>query len=334
MDLRHLRYFAAVAEERHFGRAAERLRMAQPPLSRQIQALEKELGFSLLARSRRHVELTPAGTVFLEHTRRVFAELDRGVREARRASVGESGRITVGYLSSLAYSGLTRLLRAFRGRFPAVEVALREFSPAHQIEALKEGSIDVGFVRGPIADPTLAFEVVRRESLLVALPSDHTLAGRNRVHLSALATEPFVSVPRARVAAFFDTILAMCRQAGFTPRIVQDGAAASTSLAWSPQVSAWRSSRSRFARCTARTSSSFRSSASSYRIYRRLERGATPRCPSLEGISGSHSGDGRRTLLPKSDESDAYNAEIASETAFTNQSRARWRSTGRQSKLF
>src|SRR5215475_5810220 len=122
VELRHLRYFLAVAEERHFGRAAKRLRIAQPPLSRQIHDLEAELGFPLFDRSRRRVELTPAGTVFLTHARRVFAALELGIHEAGRASKGELGRIVVGYLSSLAYSGLTALLRGFRARYPTIEI--------------------------------------------------------------------------------------------------------------------------------------------------------------------------------------------------------------------
>ncbi|WP_437318945.1 LysR substrate-binding domain-containing protein [Sorangium sp. So ce385] len=222
MDLRHLRYFTAVAEERHFGRAAQRLGIAQPPLSRQIQDLESELGFSLFDRSRRRVELTPAGAVFLAHVRRVFDALDLAVHEARRASVGETGRLVVGYLSSLAYSGITELVRAFRTDFPSVELALREMPPQEQIEALKDGRIDVGFVRAPLNDPRLASECVRREPLLVALPADHPLAGRRRIALELLSREPFVVFPRQRGSAFFDLVVGLCREAGFTPRIVQE----------------------------------------------------------------------------------------------------------------
>jgi DNA-binding transcriptional LysR family regulator len=212
----------AVAEERHFGRAALRLRMAQPPLSRQIQALERELGFVLFQRTRRGVELTPAGTAFLDGARRVFAETDRAVIEARRANSGEVGRLAVGYLSSLAYSGLTRLLRAFREQAPQVELALRELPPQEQLEALKQGRLDIGFVRGPIEDPTIAYERVRKERLFVAMPPDHPLATRTRIPLEVLSGEPFVVFPRARATAFFDSIMALCRSAGFTPRIVQD----------------------------------------------------------------------------------------------------------------
>lgn len=222
MELRHLRYFLAVADERHFGRAADRLHMAQPPLSRQIQALETELGFQLFQRSRRSVELTPAGAVFLDGTRRIFGEIERITREAERASRGEIGRIAVGYLSSLAYSGLTRLLRAFREQSSGVDVVLRELSPADQLDAIKQGRIDVGFVRGPIEDPSIQREEVRRERLLIALPSDHPLAERARLPLAMLAGEPFVTFPRSRAAAFFDSLMGLCRKAGFSPRIVQE----------------------------------------------------------------------------------------------------------------
>ena len=222
MELRHLRYFIAVAEERHYGRAAQRLGRAQPPVSRQIQALEKELGYPLFDRSKRQVELTPAGAVFLEHTRRVFRELEVGVHQGRRASQGESGRLRVGYLSSLAYTGLTELLRAYRASFPTVEVALRELSPAEQVEALKAGTIDVGFVRAPLEDGALAFECIRREPLLVVLPVEHRLAARARLKLEWLAEEGFVLFPRSRGPAYFDFLMSLCRAAGFTPRIVQE----------------------------------------------------------------------------------------------------------------
>lgn len=222
MDLRHLRYFATVAEEKHFGRAAERLHIAQPPLSRQIQALEKELGFALFDRSNRRVELTPAGVVLLRHCRKLFEAVDLAVHEAKRASQGESGRIMVSYPSSLAYSGLTELLRAFRARFPQVEVALRELPPQHQVDEIHAGRVDIGFVRPPVDDPSLATELVRQEPLLVALPEGHALAAKARIPLAALAREPFVLFPRPRGPAYFDHLMRLFRDAGFTPRIVQE----------------------------------------------------------------------------------------------------------------
>lgn len=224
MEIRHLRYFVAVAEELHFGRAAQRLHIQQPPLSRQIQDLESELGFPLFERSRRRVELTPAGTALLGRARQVFDALDVAIHDARSASEGESGRLVVGYPSSLAYSGLTELLRAFRTRFPSVEISLRELPPADQIDGLKAGSLDVGFVRTSLDDPTLAAELVRREALMVVLPDDHRLVKHRRIPLKALAQEPFVMFPRARGPAFFDQLMSLCGRAGFTPRIVQEAA--------------------------------------------------------------------------------------------------------------
>ena len=224
MEIRHLRYFVAVAEELHFGRAAQRLHIQQPPLSRQIQDLETELGFPLFDRSRRRVELTPAGTALLGRARQVFDALDVAIHDARSASEGESGRLVVGYPSSLAYSGLTELLRAFRTRFPSIEISLRELPPADQIDGLKAGSLDVGFVRTSLDDPTLAAELVRREALMVVLPDDHRLAKQRSVPLKALAQEPFVMFPRARGPAFFDQLMGLCGRAGFTPRIVQEAA--------------------------------------------------------------------------------------------------------------
>ncbi len=222
MELRHLRYFVTVAEELHFGRAAQRLHMAQPPLSRQIQLLEGELGFSLFERSRRRVELTPAGSALLSGVRHVFDTLDAAIHDARNASEGESGRLVVGYPSSLTYSGLTELLRAFRTRFPAVTIALRELPPGEQIDALKTGNLDVGFVRSSLDDPSLVSERVRSEALMVVLPDDHALCARRVIPLTALAQEPFVMFPRARGPAYFDQLMGLCRAAGFTPRIVQE----------------------------------------------------------------------------------------------------------------
>jgi DNA-binding transcriptional LysR family regulator len=222
VELRHLRYFVAVAEERHFGRAARRLHIAQPPLSRQIHALEAELGFALFDRSRRKVELTTAGEAFLSHARRVFETLEIGISAARRAASGRSGRITIAYPSSVAFSGLYEILRVFHTRSPSVEVSLRESPPQEQLEALKDGRIDVGFLRGPMHDDELASQEVKSEPLVVALPSRHPLAARARLSLEMLKEEPFVSFPRRRGPAFFDFLMRLCHDAGFAPNIVQE----------------------------------------------------------------------------------------------------------------
>jgi DNA-binding transcriptional LysR family regulator len=222
MELRHLRYFSAIAEERHFGRAAERLGIAQPPLSKQLQDLERELGYPLFDRSRRPIELTAAGQALFEHSRSVFAAVDAALRDARRAGAGHSGRLSIGYPQSLAYSGLSGLLRAFRERSPEVAIEVREMPPGEQIEALKRGDLDVGFVRTPLHEPELASENIRNEKLVLALPVDHRLAIRERVALSAVAGEPFVFFPRARGPGFFDFLMGFCRDSGFSPHIVQE----------------------------------------------------------------------------------------------------------------
>jgi len=222
VELRHLRYFVAVAEERHFGRAAERLKIAQPPLSRQIQDLEERLGVTLFDRSRRKVDLTAAGATLLEHARRVFETVELAARETQRAGRGELGRIAIGYPSSLAYSGLSEVLRAFRSKYPDVAITLLGLAPQSQIDALKEGQLDVGFVRAPFDEPGLDSLAVRREPLVVALPPDHPLTARTRIPLEVLADEPFVLFPRTRGPAFFDQLMRLCNDAGFTPRIVQE----------------------------------------------------------------------------------------------------------------
>lgn len=222
MEFRHLRYFVAVAEELHFGRAAERLGIAQPPLSRQIHDLEVELGFALFERSRPRIALTGAGRVLYSHARSILTAVELGIREARCANLGERGRVRVGYPSSLAYSGLTELLGAFRSRFPRVEVALSELPPGQIVDALKSRELDVGFVRGPEKDASLEIEPVRREALLLAMPKNHPLATKKRVALGAVANEPFVFFPRYRGPKFYDSLIELCRHAGFEPRIVQE----------------------------------------------------------------------------------------------------------------
>lgn len=223
VELRHLRYFVAVAEERHFGRAARRLGIAQPPLSRQIQTLEGALGVPLFDRSRRKVELTAAGGTLLEHARYIFEAVERATREAQRAARGERGRIAIGYASAFAFSGLPELLRAFRADYPAVEVGLSELTQQAQIAALRDGQLDVGFVRAPFEEPGLASSLVRREPLVVAVPTDHAAASRKRLSLEVLKDEPFVCFPRSHGPAYFDFLMRLCNDAGFTPRIVQEG---------------------------------------------------------------------------------------------------------------
>jgi len=222
IELRHLRYFIAVAEELHFGRAAERLHMAQPPLSQQIRQLEAELGFQLFHRTRRKVELTEAGHVFLEEARKVLHQMNLAIQTGRQASRGEAGQLTIGFVSSAAYNVLPEVLRHFRNQAPGVTLELQELTTDQQITRLREGRLDLGFVRLPIEDPTFATITVLREPLVVALPAQHPLAALTQVPLGSLAPEAFILFPRPLAPGLYDQIISLCQGADFSPRVVQE----------------------------------------------------------------------------------------------------------------
>jgi DNA-binding transcriptional LysR family regulator len=222
MELRHLRAFAAVAEELHFGRAAARLHMAQPPFSQQIKQLERDLGVQLLQRTTRAVRLTNAGTVFLEHAHRVLAEADRARESVLLAEQGERGEIRVGLTGVTTWRLLPRMTRVYRERYPLVRLELHPavFSGA-QLGALFDGSIDVGFLRAPVP-PLLASRMLLDEPLVAVLPEEHALAGSAAVALADLADENFVSYPARQGSSLRDTAMNACYSVGFAPRIVQE----------------------------------------------------------------------------------------------------------------
>jgi DNA-binding transcriptional LysR family regulator len=230
MELRHLRYFVAVAEELNFSRAAERLGIAQPPLSQQIKLLEGELGVPLFIRAHRRVELTDVGRALLNDARRTLVQAGRFVDIARRAARGEAGSLRLGFSSAALYTMVPAILRAFLARAPEVTLNLLERSSEEQIEMLAEGGIDAGFVRLPIVNPApaLSLRTIVREPLVVALSRGHRLAGRRAVALRALAGEPFIIVARSAARGLHDQILALCGRAGFEPAIAQEAAEVST----------------------------------------------------------------------------------------------------------
>jgi DNA-binding transcriptional LysR family regulator len=222
MDMRRLRYFVVVAEESSFSRAAERLHMAQPPLSHNIRQLEQELGVLLFERSNRGVWLTEAGELLLEEVRRMFAQLDQTVLAVQRVGQGQVGRLTLGFVPSSSNESLPPIVRAFRERFPGVELFLREMRPDHVVQQLHERQIDVGFVYLPLEDPSLNIEGITREPLVLALPEAHPLTSEDQVELGALAEEPFVLPARyQRMPGLYGRVTEACRQAGFTPEAVQ-----------------------------------------------------------------------------------------------------------------
>lgn len=224
MELRHLRYFVAVAEERHFTRAAKALGMGQPPLSQQVQALERELGTPLFRRLPRGVALTEAGQVFLEDARRILRDAAQAAERARRVARGEQGRIRVGMINSAPFHPLVpQVVREFRKRYPNVALTLEERTTPGLAAAVRNETVDLAFVRPLLeTDRALAQEPLLEEEMLVALPLDHPLGVRARIPLLALSIEPFVLFPRSVGAGLHDEIIDACRQAGFSPRVVQE----------------------------------------------------------------------------------------------------------------
>jgi len=222
MELRHLRYFLAVAEELNFSRAAERLHISQPPLSQQIRQLEDELGVQLFNRTKHQVRLTAVGRLFLDDARQTLLQADRAIQTAQRASRGELGRLVIGFASSIAYSVFPDILRTFRQRFPAVELVLHELNTSLQLDGLHDGSLDLGFVHLPAGGDRLHFLSVLEEPLMVALPEAHPLTQHSQISLAALANEPFILFPRHLAPGFYDQLISACQQVGFVPNVIQE----------------------------------------------------------------------------------------------------------------
>jgi len=222
MELRHLRYFLAVAEELHFHRAAARLHISQPPLSQQIRALERELGVTLLERNRRRVTLTAAGESFRDDARSLLAAVERASERARDVARGSIGRLSIGFVGSAMFSPtLPDILREFRTEHPDVELVLRELPTVAQLNALVRGELDIGVIRGPMAeteiDPQLELLTIQRENLIAALPSDHPLASRRRLRPESLRGETFVILERRDAPGLFASLASAMGEAGGVP---------------------------------------------------------------------------------------------------------------------
>ncbi|UTD26561.1 LysR family transcriptional regulator [Bradyrhizobium sp. WD16] len=226
IELRHLRYFLAVAEQGHITRAAARLGIQQPPLSQQIRALEAEVGVPLLTRHPRGVDLTEAGKAFLAEARAALEQVERAVEAARRSARGEQGRLAIGYTSSTAFHPLIpAVVRAFRQAAPAVALELEESSTGELIEALRRERLDAAFVRTPVGDTAgLVIAPLLRERMLVVLPAQHPLAQRpaTALALAELAEETFILYRRPTGPGLYDAIIAACHAAGFAPHIGQE----------------------------------------------------------------------------------------------------------------
>ena len=228
MELRHLRYFIAVAEEGHITRAAERLGMQQPPLSQQIKAIERELDVQLFRRKPRGVELTDAGQALFDDARAILTQLTHAFETTRRTARGEQGRITVGIASTAHFHPLVpRVIRMFRETFPRVSLTLEEGATGDLMERVRSEHVDVAFIRKPFANSAgLVINSLLEEAMLVALPSDHALARAGKddgaLTLNALSSETFILYRRPDSPGLTDVVIAACHATGFNPQLCQD----------------------------------------------------------------------------------------------------------------
>jgi DNA-binding transcriptional LysR family regulator len=220
IELRHLRYFLAVAEELNFGRAAQRLNITQPSLSRQIQNLEKQLDIILFERNQRQIQLTASGQIFLVEVEQILARFDQGIRVAKRASRGEIGRLTVGFQGSSVYDIIPISIKLFRDAFPKVEIIMQHMTTSEQVMAMVENNLDVGFVIPPIADADLEVEILLQEPVVLALPENHPLAIQAEISITALAEEPLVLASHDRGCGLHEQIFDIYQKAGLRPNVV------------------------------------------------------------------------------------------------------------------
>lgn len=219
MEFRHLRCFLALAEELHFGRAAARLAMTQPPLSLNIQQLEASVGAPLFVRNSRGVALTPAGQAFVPRARALLEAAAGAAREAREVAQGLSGQLRVGFAGTVLYRGLPQILRGFAQRHPRLTLVLREMSSSDQLIELQHQRLEAGFVHTTRVPPGCSQVLVSRQSFVACVPAGHALARKRRLLPSALAGEPFVAISRAVSPDYHDRLLALCADHGFEPEV-------------------------------------------------------------------------------------------------------------------
>lgn len=222
IELRHLRYFRAVAEELHFGKAAQRLNIAQPALSRQIRRLEEEIGTLLFARTQRSVALTAAGEVFLSRTREILNAVSMAAMEAKDTADGRLGHLRVAFIHSSTYNLIPNALDAFTTRHSGIRLDLQEMTVIDQLKALVGQDVDIGLLRPPVDNPLLEFESVTRETFVLAVPRPHPLAAENLVELQHLKNESFIMFDRRKSPLFHSRIMNACEAAGFQPRVTQE----------------------------------------------------------------------------------------------------------------
>ena len=225
MELRHLRYFVVLAETCHFGQAAERLKMAQPPLSQQIRQLEAELGTELFARTTRSVSLTPAGEAFLADAQRILSSVEEAARRARRFADGKAGTLRIGLTGTASYTQLPVLARLVKEQLPEVvlDIHTEMLTPAIEL-ALAAGELDVGVLRPPVRDPALEVRPIAREKFVVALPDGHRLAAADSLTIGELRAEDFIMYPAGSRSVVHEAVIRACRAADFYPRVAHESA--------------------------------------------------------------------------------------------------------------
>jgi DNA-binding transcriptional LysR family regulator len=221
MELRHLRYAVTLADELNFGRAAARLHISQPPLSMQIRSLEEELGVKLFYRTKRQVQLTEVGRLFIREARFILAHADYAVKLAERVEQGEMGKLTIAYVTAPESRYHIEVVRRFLKRHPKVHIVVHSMTTVEQVKALRDRRIDIGFVE-PVDDPALITETIFEQELMIALPRSHKLAARQRVPLRALADEPHILVTREAAPSFHDAIIAAVKNAGVNLKVVHE----------------------------------------------------------------------------------------------------------------
>ena len=221
MELRHLKYFVALAEELHFGRAAAKVQITQPVMSDQIRRLEQELGVKLFFRTKRTVQLSEPGKIFFAEATQILERVEKAIAEVQKAEQGELGSLVIGYTGPALYSVLPKIIRTFRDRYPQVELVFKEICTNGQVKALNSGDIDVGFLHPPIKGD-FEFISIMTEKMILALPEDHPLTTFTQVPISKLSNQPFILFPRQEGPYLYSRILSMCQQAGFSPQVVQE----------------------------------------------------------------------------------------------------------------
>lgn len=219
MEMRTLRYFLAVAEELHFTRAAERLNISQPPLTKHIQQLEAEIGAALFERTKRSVRLTEVGTAFVPEARRLLAQHEVALRVVDRLKKGEVGRVRIAFVPAVIFMDIDTLLRRVEANLPGVVTTWEEMTTVEQVEALSQDRIDLGFVQAPLDIGSMRCQVVARVPLVAALSSSHPLAGARQISLGRLRDDSFIVIPREIAPGFHDLVTATCMSAGFSPSV-------------------------------------------------------------------------------------------------------------------